>query len=115
MKSILILTTIYPNPYSKLDTPVIHYFAKEWRKLGYNVLVIHYQSIFPSFFYWIANLFPGLVRKVIGTDFFHNKRRTKDVSYLKEDVTIYSFPIYKLLPHGRYPKKTILKQVDKFS
>jgi glycosyltransferase involved in cell wall biosynthesis len=113
LRNILILSTIYPNPYSRHDTGVVHYFAKEWHNLGYNILVIHYQSIFPRFFYWIANLMPEQVKKIIRTDFFQTKRRTKDVYYKKDDITIYSFPIYKLIPHGRYSSKTIFKHVEK--
>ncbi|MEO5990246.1 MAG: glycosyltransferase family 4 protein [Ferruginibacter sp.] len=69
--------------------------------------------MFPRIFYWIANLFPELVGKIIGTDFFQVKRREKDICYKKDNVTIYSFPIYKIIPHAKYSKKTIKKHVDK--
>lgn len=112
-KNILILSREYPNPYNKLDTPVIHYFAKEWKKAGYNVIVFHYQSVFPAFFYLISRLFPTLVRKIIKTDFFQTKRISKDTFYEKDNVIIYSFPIYKFLPHGRFSNRTIQKHVTK--
>lgn len=113
MKSILLLTTEYPNPDSDFDTPVIHYFTKEWTKMGYNVKVIHYRSIFPIFFYWIASLFNKQVKRFIGTDFLPTKRRTNDIHFIKDDVLVYSIPIFKFIPHGRYLNTTIRKQTNK--
>ena len=42
--NILLLTTIYPEPKSygiNSDTKVVHYFASEWVKMGYRVVVFH--------------------------------------------------------------------------
>ena len=113
MKKILLLTTEYPNPDSNYDTPIIHYFTKEWCKMGYKVKVIHYRSIFPIFFYWIANLFNKQVKRFIGTDFLPTKRRTNDIHFIKDDVLVYSIPIFKFIPHGRYLNTTIRKQINK--
>lgn len=113
MRNILLLTTEYPNPDSNYDTPIIHYFTKEWCKMGYNVKVIHYRSIFPVFFYWIASLLNKQVKRLIGTDFLPTKRRKKDFHFIKDGVLVYSFPIFKFIPHGKYLNITIKKQINK--
>jgi L-malate glycosyltransferase len=113
MKNILFVTTMYPTPQWNLDTPVCHYFAKEWRKMGYNVKVIHYQSIFPIFFYWALSLFRKQAARYIGNDNNNTKRRTKDIHFIMDNVPVYSIPIFKLLPHGRFSSITIYKQINK--
>ena len=53
MKKILVITNIYPAPdLEKEDTPVVHFFAREWIKMGYNVRVIHYPTNFPKIVMW---------------------------------------------------------------
>ena len=45
--NILLLTTIYPEPSSygiEGDTNVVHYFAREWVKLGHRVVVLHLHT-----------------------------------------------------------------------
>ncbi|MDO9352502.1 MAG: hypothetical protein Q7T55_02335, partial [Solirubrobacteraceae bacterium] len=113
MKDILLLTTEYPNPDSNFDTPIVHYFTKEWSAMGYNVKVIHYRSIFPIFFYWIASLLNKQVKRFIGTDFVPTKRRANDIHFIKDYVSVYSIPIFKFIPHGRYLNTTISKQINK--
>lgn len=115
MKKILLLTAEYPNPDSNYDTPIIHYFTKEWVKLGYEVKVFHYRSIFPIVLYWVANLFNKTVKKFVGTDFVPLKRRTKTISYLKDDVQVYSVPIFKWIPHGKYSKSTLEKHLHEIN
>ena len=41
----------------KENTPVVHYFTRQWKKMGYNVLVIHYPTNFPWIIMKIASLF----------------------------------------------------------
>jgi glycosyltransferase involved in cell wall biosynthesis len=113
MKNILLLTNEYPNPDPDYDTPVVHYFTKEWCKIGYKVKVIHYRSVFPIIYYWIANLFTKQIKRFFETDVLPTKRRNKDYTFYKDGVLVYSFPIFKFLPHGRYKKKTINKHLEK--
>ena len=113
MKNILLLTAEYPNPDSSFDTPVIHYFTKEWVEMGYNVKVVHYRSVFPIFYYWIAIIFNNLIKRLTGTDFIPTKRKKKDTRSIMDGVLVYSFPIFKLIPHGKYSAVTIRKQINK--
>jgi L-malate glycosyltransferase len=113
MINILLLTNEYPNPDLDYDTPVIHFFTKEWCKTGYKVKVVHYRSVFPLIFYWIANLFTKQIKRLFGTDVLPTKRRKSDYTYYKDGVLVYSFPIFKFFPHGKYQLKTINKHLDK--
>lgn len=45
--NILLLTTIYPEPVSygiENDTRAVHYFAREWVKMGHRVVVLHLHT-----------------------------------------------------------------------
>lgn len=45
--NILLLTTIYPEPENygiESDTKVVHYFAREWVKMGHRVVVFHLHT-----------------------------------------------------------------------
>lgn len=110
--NILILTSEYPNNNSTYDTPVVHYFAKEWSKSGHQVKVIHFRSVFPIFFYWIASIFNPLIKKIVGTDFIPTKRLSKKIDSFIEGVSVKSVPIFKLFPHLTYSKKTINNHVN---
>jgi L-malate glycosyltransferase len=112
MKNILVLSTMYPTPYSDFHTPVVHYFTTEWVKMGYNVKVIHYQSKFPIFYYWIASIFTRRVARFIGNDYVETKQRTKEIHFIKDNVQVSSIPLFKLIPHRGYSKKTISKQIN---
>lgn len=104
---------MYPVPNSLPQTPTCHFFTKEWGKMGYNVMVIHYQSIFPIFLYWISSLFTKQVARFIGNDNVEKKRRTKDIYFIKDGIPVHSFPLFKLKPHGRYMGIIISKQISK--
>lgn len=106
---ILFVTTMYPNPL-RPGTPVCHYFAKEWRDMGYDILVVHYKAMFPAIYTMAAKLFPSLAKRVVGN---HVEMDTNmDVVYSEKDgIPVYSIPIFKYIPHGRYSKKEIKNKV----
>ncbi len=110
--NIQILTSEYPNPDSTYDTPVVHYFAKEWLNKGHRIEVIYFRSVFPKLFYWIAKIFMNILKKVEGTDFIPTKRLSGKSEYCLDGVNVKSVPIFKLIPHKRYSKKTITKHVN---
>ena len=113
MKSlnILLLTTMYPDPL-RPATEICHYFTREWVKMGHNVLVVNYRSMFPRIYTDLAGLFPKLAEKYIGNH-VEMDRNMSIVQHEVEGIPVYSIPIYKHVPHGRYSHKEISKQVKK--
>lgn len=109
MKKILLLTTMYPDPL-RPGTEVCHYFAREWVKMGYEVLVVNYRSMFPRIYTDMATLFPQLAYKYVGNH-VEMDRCKKIVQHEVECIPVYSIPIFKYIPHGRYSKHEIRKQV----
>lgn len=110
-RKILLLTTIYPAPDLKYGTSAIHYFTREWVKMGHDVIVIHYQTIYPSFFYFFAKLFRDRIASKTGAIVFTQKQKNKK-EYILDDVTVYRIPIFKKIPHGKYSDKVIVQQVN---
>ncbi len=110
MKNILLLTTMYPDPL-RPGTEICHYFTREWFRMGYNVLVINYRSMFPRIYTDLAKLFPRLAKWYIGNH-VEMDRDMSVVRHIVEGIHVYSIPIFKYIPHGRYPRKEINKQVS---
>lgn len=55
---IIVVTPVYPSKYNPKDaTPVVHYFAKEWVRLGHEVKVFHIASRFPALLYLFNRIF----------------------------------------------------------
>lgn len=102
---------MYPDPLRPVSTDVCHFYVKEWQKMGYEVLVVHYRSIFPRFYTMIASLFPKLAKWYIG-NYVEMDRNTSVVEYNHDGVDVYSVPIYKFKPHGRFSKKELRKQIS---
>lgn len=108
-KQILFLTTMYPNNLRR-GTKVCHYFTYQWKKMGYNVLVVNYRSMFPPIYTTVAGWFPKLAEKIVKNDV--EMDRNMDCVYHEEDgIPVYSTPIFKYIPHGKYPKISINKKL----
>lgn len=109
-KNILFLTTMYPDPL-RPGTEVCHYYTREWQKMGYNVIVINMRSMFPRIYTDMARLFPKLAHRYVGNH-VEMDRNMNIVSHKVDDIQAYSIPIFKYIPHGKYPKKSILKVIN---
>jgi len=109
-KNILFLTTMYPDGIRR-GTKVCHYFTNEWRKMGYNVIVINYRSMFPPIYTTIANLFPKLAEKYVKND-VEMDRNMECVYHEEDDIPVYSTPIFKYIPHGKYPIRSINNKLN---
>ena len=107
---LLILTSEYPNPNSTFDTPVVHYYAKEWIQQVHEVRVIHFRSVFPSFFYFFAKILKTFLKKIFQTDFVPVVRLNKRVEFIHEGINVISQPIFKIFPHFKFFNRTIRKQ-----
>lgn len=104
---ILILTAEYPNAKSNYDTPVVHFYAKEWVQMGHSVRVIHYRSVFPSFFYSFARLFKSLIKRLFKTDFIPFEKLQNPISNNLDGVDVTTEPIFKLIPHIKFSTQVI--------
>lgn len=107
--NILFITTMYPTPL-RPGTRVCHYFTRQWKAMGYNVVVIHYRSMFPAIYTMAAGLFPNLAKKYVGNH-VEMDRNMEIVEHKEEEIPVYSIPIYKYIPHGKYSARSINKAV----
>lgn len=110
--NILLISTIYPLPSkNNQGTPVCHYFAREWVKMGYNVRVVHFQAVFPAPFYWLARMNRKLIAAKTGAVVY--TERDKGDIYESEGVNVNRIPLFKPVPHGGYSRKAIHKALEK--
>ena len=108
-KKILFITTMYPTPL-RPGTRVCHYFARQWKMMGYEVLVIHFRSMFPPIYTFAAGLFPALAKKYVGNH-VEMDRNMNIVEHEEEGIPVFSIPIFKYIPHGKYPHRSINKSI----
>lgn len=100
---------MYPTPL-RPGTKVCHYFAREWIKMGHEVIVIHYRSMFPRIYTDLARLFPKLAYKYVGNH-VEMDRNMNIVEHKEEGIPVYSIPIFKYFPHGAYSQHELKKQI----
>jgi glycosyltransferase involved in cell wall biosynthesis len=116
IKTILILSSIYPAPDIKIgnNTSVVHYFAREWVKMGYDVRVVHNYPIYLRILHWIA----GFAEKRIASKFNTSVTsiyQYKDVEYEMEGVKVIRMPLFKPFPRTAVPKRYLNKQIGKIA
>lgn len=111
-KKVLLLTTIYPAPDLEYGTPTIHYFTKEWIKMGYEVRVVHSLVIYPRILYFIARMFRDKIASFTGAVVFKN-RLEDDNRYQIDNVTVWRFPIFKWVPYKPFTKKVVRSHINK--
>lgn len=111
MANILLITQEYPaDDIAKEFTPVVHFFTKEWVKMGHNVKVINCPSNFPSIYYSICRPFRKQIESRLGINI-----RMYTIShreYVLDDVHVLRYPLRKLKPHGRFSESEVNKAVD---
>lgn len=110
--NILVLTNIYPAPdLEKENTPIVHYFTREWVKMGYDVRVVHYPANFPSFVMNLCSLFKKQLSSRLGATI--RTTPAKENEYELDSVRVKRIPLTKYKLHSRYPKKQVEKAYDK--
>lgn len=109
------ITSVYPGEGTpKSFTPVVHYFTKEWVKMGYDVRVIHTCTYFPAIFYKA----PNFVRKFLQNRYgiaLPEERLNKDIDYVHEDVKVHRVCMPKLIPMSSYSENVLSKAASKIS
>ncbi len=109
MQNILLITNIYPNNDPEYGgTEVCHSFTKEWLAMGYNVRVVHFDSLFPRPYYWIGKLFNKRIQAKTGT-VAYTKTPRKPKRYMVDGVPVIFVPLKKYVPH----KEPSQKQTEK--
>ena len=104
---ILVLTSVYPGPdVPKGFTPVVHYFTKEWVKLGYDVRVIHCCTYFPAIYYKAPGWLRSIVQNKMGIA-LPEKRLDKSIEYVHEGVKVLRIAMKKVKPKGHYTDATL--------
>ncbi|MBR2154102.1 MAG: glycosyltransferase [Bacteroidaceae bacterium] len=116
MKRILVLSSIYPAPDIRIanNTSVVHYFAREWVKMGYDVRVIHNYPVYLRMLHWIA----GFAEKAIASKFNTSVTavyQNKDVEYEMDGVKVVRMPLFKPFPRTAVPRKSMSKQIEKIA
>ena len=113
IRNILVITPIYPaDDLPKENTPVVHYFARQWAKMGCKVVVIHYPYNFPRIVHTLIQPFSKYVKQYFGmatvrTSYLH------ETEYSLDGVQVKRIPLKKYKPHGRYSTKTIAEGFTK--
>ena len=112
--NILALTSAYPQPDDgkEVVTPTVKYFCDEWAEMGHKVIVVHNNSCFPSFFYWI----PDKMRKKLSSRVGHNlptAESRKPLRRVERNVKIYRIPMVKVIPHGKFGAGKTSRQISK--
>ena len=106
MKNILLISPIYPGPGMPINnTPVVHYFAREWVGLGYNVRAISCPSNFPTIFLLVAKLFHRALESLLNLSI--RTQKLDECEYVIGGVSVVRYPLSKMIPHARYRKNQI--------
>mgnify|MGYP001041525934 CR=1 FL=1 len=108
---ILVLSTEYPNPLTKFDTPVVHYYVRQWLIMGVDVKVIHLRSKFPLIYYLFARLALPVVKRIVKTDFVPTVFANRILRFKHEMVDVVSLPLKKYFPHTNFKERVVLKAV----
>ena len=112
--NILALTSVYPQPDegNEIVTPTVQYLCRKWVEKGHRVIVIHSNSCFPPILYWI----PSGIRKKFSSKLGYNFPTAESRKPLVRDdcgVSVYRFPMVKVIPHSKFPNRVLDSQVNK--
>ncbi len=112
IKNILVLTNIYPAiDLEKENTPVVHYFTREWIKMGYEIRVIHYPANFPKILMKGASIFKKQLSSKLGVTI--RTSQAKELEYKIDNVKVKRIPLLKYKLHGSFSQKQIERAYNK--
>ena len=105
---IFVLTPIYATTTSMQGaTPVVHYFIREWVKMGHEVTVFHLAPKYPRMMYWVGRHFQHQLNTRLGMLVPIKSPKEKD--YIVEGVKVHRRCMKKLVPHSLYSKEQLQK------
>ena len=110
------LTNVYPSPDIKVtnNTNVCHYFAKEWIKMGYEVVVIYNYPIYLRILHFISNFFSAYIASKFNTSvssLFMNNDKVYDM----DGVKVIRIPLFKPFPRLPILQHTLKKHIEKIA
>ena len=110
---ILVFTTIYPSPDFELknSTNVVHSFAKEWVKQGYDVTVIYLYPAFPQIIHFFLRRFSAFFASITGK-FIPSVYIDEAEEYSLDHVKVLRVPAFRLFPSSKY-KNSELKKITR--
>lgn len=109
---VLVLTPSYPGEgVQKADTPVVHYFVRQWVKMGVEVRVINYPVNFPLIVNWAAKPIQSFIEAREGSEI--RTWNLDEREYIIEGVKVKRIPLVKNLPHTRYSRRQIALALNK--
>lgn len=107
---ILVITPIYPAAYNPIGTtPLMHYFTKKWVEQGHKVCVLDFCSKYPQPMVWVARLFKKILVSKLGI--VVPLMQPWDYDEIQDGVEIHHYGLNKVIPHGRFGKKSITKAI----
>jgi len=98
--NILIVTGVYPREDAEEKssaTKVVHYFAKEWMKMGHGVLVIHTSNRLFYALYYLPSSIREKLKAITGNE-FPDKSMVKSGEFPYDGIPVYRRPVFKLIP-----------------
>lgn len=111
---IFLLTPIYEyTTLANANTPVVHYFAKEWIKMGHEVTVIHLQPKFPTIFYLLGKLFKNRLSGKFGIALPTDCPKKYKAKY--DGVNVVGITYKHYIPHSRMSKSTLTSCVKEIA
>jgi glycosyltransferase involved in cell wall biosynthesis len=90
----------------------VQYLCRKWVENGHKVIVIHNNSCFPAVLYWI----PSKVRKKLSSKLGHSFPAAESRKPLTGDdcgVSVYRFPMVKVIPYSKFSNRVLDAQVNK--
>ena len=115
--NILVVTSIYPREDTtdrSTATKVVHYFVKEWEKLGHKVIVIHAPNRIFYFTYYLPSGIRETLKARTGNEFPDKSMLRKgEIPY--DGVTVFRRPVFKLVPRTLNNDRLVSKCADDVS
>lgn len=104
---IFVLTPIYATTTGKDGvTPVVHYFTREWAKMGNEVVVFHFIAKYPKLMYWVGKQFYYKLSTRLGM--MIPTQTPIDDDYDMEGVKVHRRCLKKVIPHSRCSKQQLM-------
>jgi len=105
---IVVISPVYPSKNAPIGTtPVVHYFTREWVKMGHNVIVLHLETQYPFYIYWATRLFEDKLNSKLG--YLVSTKKPQEYEEINEGVKVFHYAIKKKKPMPRFSKSEIEK------